>query len=293
MALNLLEQAKTWIADCDSKSTYLYAIVDSAQDKQLWQQLTSTNPSATILASGAEDLTPHLVFLGFAANLDTDIVSLLSRPRPSASFSLLNSSLRLDELQAHLRQFAKVKLLGNYEMILAFWDPAILGTLVGQSDDETLHVKGPVLDADQALAFLSPISAWWYKDRENVSHRIESPPENVATDAPNGPLTLNQGQEDALVEASVPDQVLYHLESNRPTLFDEKLPHSKRYRFIRAVLPSARKLGLEGMRDLANFVALCLVYRQRIETDQQILKLLDQVQKRQLTFDKALTQMPE
>jgi len=47
------------------------------------------------------------------------------------------------------------------------------------------------------------------------------------------------------------------------------------------------------MRDLANFVALCLIYRQRIETDQQILKLLDQVQKRQLTFDKALIQMPE
>ena len=104
---------------------------------------------------------------------------------------------------------------------------------------------------------------------------------------------LTQAQEDALVEASVPDQVLYHLEQNRPTLFDQQLPHFKRYRFVREVLKAARKLGLEGMRDLTSFVALCLIYRQRIETDPQILQLLDQVQQKTITLSEALELMPE
>lgn len=290
----LITHAETWLSDQQQQHLNLYAIVDAAQDKRLWQQLASCSQSAPILPSGADELSPHVLLLGKTNALPAKVVSLLSRPNLPAAFTLLCSPLKQSELQAHLRKFAKVKLPGNFEMILAFWDPSILGTLIGQIDDETLHVKGPVLTEPQLQAFLQPITAWWYCDREGGCHRIVPPSETASSDSSaESQFTLNQPQEDALVEASVPDQVLYHLELNRPTLFDEKLPHAKRYRFIRAVLPSARQLGLNGMRDMANFVALCLIYRQRIETDPQILQLLDQVQKKEIALDEALKHMPE
>lgn len=294
MTSALITHAETWVASQPLQHLNLYAIVDAAQDKRLWQQLASYTQSAPILPSGAEELSPHLLLLGEADALPVKVVSLLSRPYLPAAVTLLYSPLKLSELQAHLRKFAKVNLPGNFEMILAFWDPSILGTLLSQIDDETLHVKGPVLTESQLHAFLQPIPAWWYSDREGGSHLISSSAETALPDSSDiSECTLNQTQEDALVEASVPDQVLYHLELNRPTLFDEKLPHAKRYRFIRAVLPSAHQLGLNGMRDMTNFVALCLIYRQRIETDPQILQLLDQVRKQEMTLDEALEYMPE
>lgn len=175
-------------------------------------------------------------------------------------------------------------------MVLACWDPAILATLVGQAGDDTLHVPGPVLDLDQLRAFLDPIVAWWYCDREACWHRID-PPAKDGRPTPSA-LELSQEQEDLLVEASLPDQVLYHLELNQPRLFADDKTHDKRYAFIQSALGPARQLGLTGLRDLVNFTALCLIYRRRMQTDQEIVHLLDQVQRRVLSLDQAMPMMP-
>ena len=65
--------------------------------------------------------------------------------------------------------------------------------------------------------------------------------------------------------------------SSSPHLFDERTSPARHRKFVRAILPSARQLGLEGMLDLVNFAALGLIYRQRMQTDEDILVLLDQV----------------
>lgn len=289
----LLSISEAWYSSHSTPTLNVFALVDAAQDKVLWQRLTALAEHLPILASGADDLSPHLIHLGKAGALSETLRHALARPFKSTALSVLYTSLRLSRLRARLHQFASVALSGNLTMGLAFWDPAILGTLVGQGDDNTLHVKGPVLSEIQRNALLRDIVAWWYLDREENSHQIESSPA-TETDIPEiSPLTLDQEQEDALVEASVPDQVLYHVETNTPTLFDANLPHARRYRFIRAVLPSARQLGLTGMRDMTNFVALCLIYRQRMESDPQILHLLNEVQKKAITLDQAMRKMPE
>jgi hypothetical protein len=183
-----------------------------------------------------------------------------------------------------------VRLQGDVGVVIAFWDPAILGTLVGQSDDDTLHVPGPVLDAGQLAAFLAPVVAWWYCDRASRWHHIGA----QARDGSPGltAFTLTQEQEDLLVETSVPDQVLYHLELNQPNLYDTAHSHAMRYGFIKAVLGPARLLGLTGMRDLVNSTVLCIIYRRRMQTDPDIVQLLDQVQRKMLTLHQALPLMP-
>lgn len=287
----LLEALRTWDAPVLEHPLSRYALVDAAQNTPLWRRLADRFDSAPILTASAELLSPHLILLGRHNQLQADTPALFPRMRP-ADLTLFCSPFQLAELREHFSSHTKVALPGGIEMLLAFWDPAILGTLVGQHDDDTLHVKGPVLSPEQKAQFLGPITAWWYCDREETAHRINGPDEPVLP-VMSAPLVLDQAQEDTLVEAGVPDQVLYHLETNRPTLFDDKLLHHRRYRFIRAVLPSARQLGLEGLRDLVNFAAFCLIYRQRIQTDPDILQLLNRVQQKTLSFDEALAQMPE
>lgn len=290
--------ALAWTATHPDTPLHLYALVDAGLDRDTWQRLRRTGSDSRALltseASAIADFSPHLLHMGSATELAPKLVEILAQNHPTAAFTLLCSARTLTELHAHLVRFTEVKLPGNMEMLLAFWDPAILGTLVGQPDDDSLHVPGPVLLPHQLQALMWPLVAWWYCDREGRWHRVAAPAQAAsAADTPAQPCVLTQTQEDALVEASVPDQVLYHIELNRPSLFDEQLPHHKRYRFARAVIAAARKLGLEGMRDLANFVALCLVYRQRIETDPDILQLLDQVHQKAISFDDALARMPE
>ena len=288
----------TWSTDHPDTPLYLYALVDAGQDKHAWHHFQRLCPDRlpllTAEASALSDFSPHLLQMGVAARLAPEVIEALAKSHATTAFTLLCSSATLAELHAHLAKFIDVQLPGNMEMVLAFWDPAILGTLIGQADDDSLHVPGPVLNPKQLPEFLKPVVAWWYCDREARWHRIEASHNDASTtDEPAKAFTLTQEQEDALVEASVPDQVLYHIALNRPHLFDEHLPHFKRYRFVRVVLAAARKLGLEGMRDLASFAALCLIYRQRIESDPEILQLLEQVQRKAISFDQALELMPE
>lgn len=296
--VEVLDDARHWSAAHPESALLLFALVDPAQDRSGSQRLSKlSRQRASLLAdfSAPQDSAPQLLLLGAVDKLGEETVRMLERSVSSAACTFLLSGTSLTALQQHLARFVDVRLSGGVEMLLALWDPAILGTLVGQAGDSTLHVPGPVLSPTQRNDLLSPLVAWWYCDREQHWHRIAGSGLNSeATPETRTRLTLTQAQEDALVEASVPDQVLFHLQQNRPSLLNNPdLPHANYHRFVRQVLPAARMLGLEGMRDLVNFVALCLIYRQRMETDPQILQLLNQVQRKTLTMDEAMKRMPE
>jgi hypothetical protein len=295
---SLVAHAQAWAADHPETPAELYALIDAGLDKNVWKRLSQKSQQTQSLLStkgGAADaFSPHLAALGSATEPSPELKAVLALRHPTAAYTLVCSNLPFEELHAHFSRFVEIKLAGGIEMLLAFWDPAILGTLLGQASDDSLHVPGPVLSAEQRATLLSPVVAWWYCDRESRWHRVDCasaakhPSEPVLL-----PFTLTQSQEDMLVEASVPDQVLYHLELNQPNLFEDTQTHEKRYGFVKIVLGSARKLGLNGMRDLVNFTALCLIYRRRMQTDPAILRLLDQVQRKSLTLDEAMPLMPE
>lgn len=294
------DQAKAWAEHHAGRALHLYAMTDPALDRASTARLSRCGVMQLSLLGGMSAPTegsPQLLLLGWAEHLSEAVGRALERGLEPAAYTLICSPLEPPVLQAHLARFVDVRLPGDQDMLLALWDPAILGTLVGQADDDTLHVPGPVLHAEQRRALLAPIAFWWYGDRETHWHRIEGEGDGLAEQggAPaEQSLALDQSQEDALVEASVPDQILFHLRQNRPSLLDNPdLPNANYYRFVCQVLKGARLLGLEGMRDLVNFVALCLIYRQRVETDPQILRLLDQVQRKALSMDEAMKLMPE
>lgn len=291
-----LNAPQNWLAtQTTAASQRLFVLADGAMDNRLIHALKHAGYPWTALlehqGSNIAEQGPHLFEFGSASALQENAALRYAAP---ATFSALLAPISLTELHSHLQAFTMAQLEGGLKMGFAFWDPAILGSLVGQLDDSTLYLAGPVLDTTQLKAFLSPVTAWWYWDREGQPHRID-PPHLAPTAIPatGQLLQLTQVQEDQLVEASVPDQILYHLELNQPHLFDNRLPAIRRYRFVRAVLGPARSLGLSGMRDLVNFTAMCLIYRERMQTDPTIAMLLEQVREQQLTLDQAMEKMPE
>ncbi|RYF49906.1 MAG: DUF4123 domain-containing protein [Cytophagaceae bacterium] len=142
-----------------NESGKLYALVDPAQDPGVIGRIAQDAAANACLFGYALDspiakATPRVV-----AILDVQSSALftwIARHAPHKPVAtLMISQLPLDALAEHLQQQMDVKLHGVGAMFLAFWDPSILGTLVGQADDETLHVAGPVLDAEQLRRFLS------------------------------------------------------------------------------------------------------------------------------------------
>jgi Domain of unknown function (DUF4123) len=278
-----------------------YAIADSAQHKALpdaisvdggQQRCLLDAPVGSPLAAQA----PHLVQLPSPSE-GSDGWKWIARNVPGLPCAtVIATTLEFDQLFDHLKPFTEVLLPDGDDMFFAFWDPAILAVLVGQADDPTLYVKGPVLTAEQRAAFTQGIAGWWYWDREGSlrSVRIEA----AAADAKSVqdklldmPLQLTQTQVDDLVETSVPDHVLHYVELNQGHLLNDIKPR-QRYEVVLKNLVAARDIKLDTMSDLVNYVCTALIYKDQFKQDKTIQALLGRVEKGELQFAQALELMP-
>lgn len=285
----------------DNRELSCYAIVDQAQDGTLLarfeQEQISMHSKCLLpaaLGSDTEAYAPHLVALSpLAADTEAwpDIVQqAASHP---ASFTLIASTDDFATLWESLAAFTEILLPDGTDMILAFWDPAILGTLTGHKADRTLHVPVPALTASQCERLLQGIVAWWYWDREGNPQQILPgendnglPPYEVTL-----PLKLMQVQVDMLVEAGMPDQLLSMMQENQPQLLMD-IPRAQHYRLMQKNLLGARKLKLSGMRDILNYTCAALIYGDKLQTNPVIAALLARVKAGELGFDAAMDQFP-
>ncbi|MGZ8884794.1 MAG: DUF4123 domain-containing protein [Halobacteriota archaeon] len=271
-----------------------FAIADSAQHRALPNAIAEENYQVRCLFGASPDSpvaqhVPHLVELSspLQGSPSWSWISLHSKKIPCVTVIATEKSF--DTTFSQLTGCLEAVLPDGDAMFFAFWDPAILGTLVGQEDDETLHVRGPVLTPGQRSMLTSGMQAWWYWDRAGNLHALQTDDTGSAPALP--PLTLSQTQVDDLVEASVPDHVLYYLQLNQPFLIDG-IPYLQQYKVVRDTMKEARDTGLNSMRDLVNFICMKLIYGDRMHTDVFIRALLDKVQRGELTFEKALEAFP-
>ncbi len=278
---------------------HFYAIVDSAQDKQLLgaiQKMWKATQTLCLLpdAQGSEaaKVSPHLVSLPAPDNKVGIWQTLLKAGQSlPASLTLIASDLEFGALHAHLSQFTEIVLPDGTGMLFAFWDPAILGTLIGQKDDTTLHVPGPAFSARQKKKLLRGIASWWYWDRRTERHQIilaAGPDEDGEVKLP---LLLGQGQVDMLVEASVPDHILAYVRENQPQLL-AAIGAIEQYFVVERSLLEARKVGLQGMQDMVNYACASLIYGERMHTDTVIINLLGEVKAGRMNMNQAMEKFP-
>ncbi|WP_440965532.1 DUF4123 domain-containing protein [Massilia sp. GER05] len=285
----------------DNQNLTCYAIIDKAQDKTLLEKfekggigVSSKCMLPAALDSEAEDYAPHLLELSpLAADSEIWPSILRAGAEHPASFTLLASRFSFDTLWYHLAAFTEILLPDDTDMIFAFWDPAVLGTLTGQASDLTLHVPAPVLSERQRARLLQGISAWWYWDRDGNPQQIlpKTNAEAAAAHLVSLPLKLTQVQVDMLVEAGVPDQLLSMVKENQPQLLLD-IPSSSHYITIRKHLLEARKLKLFGMRDILNYTCAALIYRDALYIDASIVAVLEQVKSGKISFDDAMEKFP-
>lgn len=288
-----------WKALPQVPELYFYAIVDSAQDARLLPALRTMAPgmqSQCLLpdANGPElsKAAPHLVELPpFAEDSDVWLSVFRSGTSRPASISVIASHREFAALFAQLVSFTEIVLPDGDEMIFAFWDPAILGTLVGQKDDSTLHVPGPVLSARQRSKLFAGINAWWYWGRTGQQHQI--PDDNPQADADQVllPLKLTPIQVDMLVEASVPDHLLATIKENSPQLLID-LPELDQYARIKQHLLEARRLKIFGMKDMTDYICAALIYGAQMQQNSTIVSLLEKVKAGETDIQDALEQFP-
>jgi Domain of unknown function (DUF4123) len=308
-AISLCEQGNTmtvmkdflqqWQVLPQRPELYFYAIVDSAQDARLLATLLAMTPgmqSQCLLVdvNGPElsKAAPHLVTLPpFAEDSEAWLTVFRSAASNPASISIIASHRKFSALFTHLVPFTEIVLPDGDEMIFAFWDPAILGTLVGQRDDSTLHVPGPVLSARQRSKLLAGMSAWWYWDRNGQQHQMRDDAPQADADQVVLPLKLTLIQVDMLVEASVPDHLLGHIKESQPhLLFD--LPEAEQYALVEQHLLEARKLNLRGMQDIINYICAGLIYGSKMQHDSVMAELLDNVKTGHISLSEAMEQFP-
>lgn len=278
----------------ENSSLRWYAIADSGQHGGLPAAVVQQGYAVRCLLGASQGSplandSPHLVELcrPTESSRTWNWISLHAKSKPC--LTIIAAQMSFDELFVQLAECTEVVLPEHFEMFLGFWDPAILGTLMGQRDDLTLHVPGPVLTSCQRLKLTGGLHSWWYWDRMGGMHSLAIDPRQGPP--PKAPLNLTQTQVDDLVEASVPDHVLYYVELNQPLLIAE-IPTSQRYVVVRDALVEARDVGLDVMQDMVNFVCVKLIYGERMLTDKVILNILDRMRQGQLTFPQALDALP-
>lgn len=279
---------------------HLYILIDFAQDPQLLAALERVTPdtqSRCLLkdARDSEDLSkvaPHLATLPPYADDSKLWISLLRKGAEfPASFTLIASAWDLPTLHAHLEQFTEIILPDGEEKYFAFWDPAILGTLVGQKDDDTLYIPYPALSAPQRTKLLTGISAWWYWSRYGALQQIKDTDPQSVSDQVVLPLKLTPVQEEMLVEASVPDHLLGYIKENQPQLL-MNLSAPEQYERIKKHLLEARHLKLFGMQDMVNYICAALIYGDQMQKNSTVTALLEKVKRKEINLKEALEQFP-
>jgi hypothetical protein len=294
-----MSEVVTYIEDIEKIKNYgtnlnWYAIADSAQDDELPDRLLGNVNSVRCLFGNLQDslvakFSPHLIALENPRRSDLLWQWMLAKARVIPCISLVATTLSFDELFLKLTKCIEVVLPDGDEMFLAFWDPAILGTLLGQKDDNTLHVKGPVLTEPQKAMFMHGVVQWWYWDRAGGLHKIiGNNDDGIEADSR---INLNQKQVDDLVEASVPDHIFYYLRANHSDLIGA-ISIEKRYGQIRESLMQARDIGLVSMRDILNYACADLFYGDRMRSDVKILEILERVKNKKISFDSAIRNFP-
>jgi len=277
----------------DQVGLNIYAIADAAQDKKFLKVLEHLRQKCLLKeASGekAKEISPHLIQLpkNFMA-LEWEWIE--SNIAGTTKMTIIITPLTFDYLYKHLRNFLDVEFDGGLEMMLAFWDPTILATLVGHKADKTLYVEGPVFNPQQIEALLKPIQSWWYWDRLSnlqgifgLNERVEMLP------SIEKPLHFTVEQEEMMVEATFPDNLIYYLKLNNSFLVD-KIDDESLYEFVIESIPEARDHCLSGTRDILNFICLKLMYGFQFESDRNLQHLLNNLKDKKLTMDQIMNSL--
>lgn len=231
---------------------HCYLLVDGARLKQVSQILRKRQADEWISLLGASldtplmEVSPILISLG---NEDRLSERMLKLPKYRRAVLLMVSTATLTELAENLKRHLYIEEADGTRWMLAFWDPFVLPSLIGDAACVDPLVPGPVLDSEQVGSLMAKILFVAFQDREGALRGINLPPSQGRA---MPPFILRHEQIDQLMDIPLPGQVAETLMAlNEGDSPNEMLL----YNLCCQAIQSARR---EGRDTLADYCARAL-----------------------------------
>ena len=238
--------ATTGNSPAPAAPTGLFLLIDAAQYPGIWRILQyrfRRLPWAN-LAEENNDTGSAPVLLHVTSNQTRTLAWFLEHTKGLHCLSWVESSLGLGAMREHLRSLAHVKAEDGASYAMRYYDTRILPAWY------------QMLDAQQEAHALGPVNSWTYLDRDGLPCTLFGHAHAQAPAAQT--LQLTSEQERALLEATLPDLILEHLEQNGNADL-AAMPRAQRYDFIAAQVKKATsQYGIGTTQEIALFCSLAL-----------------------------------
>jgi hypothetical protein len=255
----------------------LYALIDGAQIDNIEVKISKFRaPFAKPLfdnttEAALKEVSPWLVLADKNATQSKFIRRCLELQGASHSITWIISPLDSDALFQSLTQRTSATLSGNLDMMLRYFDTYRL---------PDLH---SVLEEDQKNIFFGCANAWIYIDRQGEVAVIESSyaPQDAFT-----ALVFTESQEQRILDASFPDELLRILQQDQAELVEE-MPPQERYDQVKALVESAKNYKIENTKDLLYFCIVALSEGDDFNEQPKWAEILDKVKTGSASFAEA------
>jgi hypothetical protein len=275
-----------WVSDSLKKITaqierfsesHFFALIDGSQvdaaakTVSTWKAEFARPFFSDTKEASLQDVSPWLVEPSRDSGQDRFLKRCMALQGAAHAVTWIISPLPAEALFKRLCRRMDATLPGDMEMLLRYFDTYRL---------PDLH---RVLDDKQKKAFFGCAEAWIYLDRQGEMAVIDS--DCLALDE-HTELVFDEAQEQAILDAAFPDELLRILQQDQADLV-ENLPPQERYDRVKALVAQAQVHGIEGAKDLLYFCIVGLSEGEGFDAAPAWAKLLARVKTGHITFANA------
>ncbi len=224
----------------------VFLLIDTAQYPGIWRILQyrfRRLPWVSLAKNPAQsELGPVLVHV--TSNQTRTLAWFLEHTQGMHCMSWVVASVGLMELREHLRSLSRVETQEGAKYVMRYYDTRIL------------PIWYQMLDHLQEAHALGPITSWAYMDRDGMPCTLFGHAQTVIPAVQT--LKLTPAQEEALLDAALPDIVLQQLEQNGNADL-AAMPQAQRYAFIAdQVYKATKQYGIRSTHEIVLFCSLAL-----------------------------------
>jgi hypothetical protein len=246
-------------------SSRFYLLVDAAQYPGVWRILQYRFRRLPWLSlfedtSNAEIVRSGPVLIQVETNQTKTLAWFLEHTQDIYGLSWILSPLSLVDLRGHLSGLMQIEAADSSECAMRFFDTRIL------------PVWYEVLSFEQKLHAFAPIVTWSFLNRDGMECTLKGKGHSIAPASKN--LKLSHAQEDALLNATLPDVVIRQLEQSAATEL-AALPVYQRYGFIADQINKARaQYRIHSLPEIILFCTLALSIGENFDQLQSVAEIL-------------------
>ncbi|MGZ3157591.1 MAG: DUF4123 domain-containing protein [Burkholderiaceae bacterium] len=251
--------------DPNSPSSRLYLLIDAAQYPGVWRILQYRFRRLPWLSlfedtSNEEIVRAGPILIQVETNQTKTLAWFMEHTQDIYGLSWILSPLSLVELRGHLSGLMQIEAADGSACAMRFFDTRILPAWY------------EVLNFEQKLHAFGPIITWSFLNRDGMECTLKGKGNSTVSMPKN--LKLCRAQENALLEATLPDVVIQQLEQSGDAEL-AAMPLYQRYDFIAEQINKARsQYRIHSLPEIILFCTLALSIGENFDQLQPVAEIL-------------------